>query len=162
MADMGDIERSARRYRISGGPRTGKTSIEERLSGALWLPSPLLLLSHDAAAEILVVDALRGLDAAGHAALREAVERRVPHLIVAVNKMDLAGYEYEAFKTVRAQVAEAADEADAGGVAVVPVSARFGDNLFDRGDRIDWYPGCTLIELLSSAADRSAAAAVAR
>jgi sulfate adenylyltransferase subunit 1 (EFTu-like GTPase family) len=144
MADMGELGRSARRYRLSGGPRTGKTSIEERLFQALWLPA------RDATAQIVVVDALHGIDDTGRAALRHAVERGVPHIIVAVNKMDLAGYEYETFKTVRAQVAEAAAEAHAGGVAVVPVSARFGDNLLDRGDRIDWYPGRTLREFLAA------------
>jgi sulfate adenylyltransferase subunit 1 (EFTu-like GTPase family) len=155
MADMGDIGRSARRYRLAGAPRTGKTSIEERLFGALWLPS------REATAAILVVDALRGLDGAGRDALHDIVARRVPHVIVAVNRLDLAGYEYETFKTVRAQVAEAADEAHAGGVAVVPVSARFGDNIVARGDRIDWYPGGTLLEFLQAAADRSAASVAA-
>jgi sulfate adenylyltransferase subunit 1 (EFTu-like GTPase family) len=155
MADMGDIERSARRYRIVGGPRTGKTSIEERLFGALWLPS------RDATAAIVVVDAIRGLDRAGRDALDQLVATHVPHVIVAVNRMDLAGYEYEPFKTVRAQVAEAAEASHAGGIAVVPVSARLGDNILDRGDRIDWYPGRTLIEFLRAAADRSAVRAPA-
>jgi sulfate adenylyltransferase subunit 1 (EFTu-like GTPase family) len=66
--------------------------------------------------------------------------------------MDLAGYEYEAFKAVRAAIATAAEEAHAGGIAVVPVSARFGDNVLDRGDRIDWYPGGTLLEFLAATA----------
>jgi sulfate adenylyltransferase subunit 1 (EFTu-like GTPase family) len=127
---------------MAGGPRAGKTSLEERLFGARWLPG------RDAAAAIVVVDALRGLDPAGRAALAALTDERVPHVIVAVNKLDLAGYEYEAFKTVRAQVAAAAEEAHAGGIAVVPVSARFGDNVLDRGDRIDWYPGGTLLEFL--------------
>lgn len=146
MTLMGDIERGARRYRMDGGHRTGKTSLEERLFGALWLPA------RDAGAAIVVVDALGGLDADGRTALQRAVADRVSHVIVAVNKMDLAGYEYEAFKTVRAQVAAAAEEVHAGGIAVVPVSARFGDNILERGDRIDWYPGRTLAEFLAAAA----------
>jgi sulfate adenylyltransferase subunit 1 len=146
MALMGDIERGARRFRIAGARRTGKTAIEERLFGALWLPA------RDAGAWVVVVDALDGLDPDGRAALERAGAEGVPHVIVAVNKMDLAGYEYETFKTVRAQVAEAAERAHAGGVAVVPVSARWGDNILDRGDRIDWYPGRTLAEVLAAAA----------
>ncbi len=144
MADMGDIRLTLRRYRIAGGVRAGKTALEEMLFGALWLPA------QSAPAAIVVVDASRGLDEPGCAALHAAVADRVPFVIVAVNKMDLVGYEYEAFKTVRAQVAAVAASAHAVGIAVVPVSARFGDNVLHRGDRIDWYPGRTLHDFLAA------------
>jgi sulfate adenylyltransferase subunit 1 (EFTu-like GTPase family) len=146
MADLSEFGRGARRYRLAGAPRTGKTSLEERLFGAGWLPRA------DAHAAIVVVDVLRGLDAASRTRLDALLAARVPRMIVAVNRMDLAGYEYEAFKAVRAAIATAAEEAHAGGIAVVPVSARFGDNVLDRGDRIDWYPGGTLLEFLAATA----------
>jgi sulfate adenylyltransferase subunit 1 (EFTu-like GTPase family) len=101
---------------------------------------------------VIVVDARTGLDAQAHGAIAAAGDTHVPHLIVAVNKMDLVGYEYDVFKRVRAEVAEAAAEHSASGVAVVAVSAWFGDNVVSRGDRIDWYPGTTLAEFLAAAA----------
>jgi hypothetical protein len=105
------------------------------------------------AGSVIVVDARTGLDAHARAAIAEAGDARVPHLIVAVNKMDLVGYEYDVFKRVRAEVADAAAEHSAHGIAVVPVSAWFGDNVVSRGDRIDWYPGTTLAEFLAAAVD---------
>jgi len=150
MADLGELERSARRYRISGGPRTGKSSIEELLFGRLWLPA------NRAPATIVVVDAVRGLDADARAALIEAIDAKPSRVAVAVNRMDLAGYEYETFKTVRGQVDFAVAHAGHAPVAAVPVSARFGDNIVRAGDRIDWYAGPTLVELLQAAAARRA------
>jgi sulfate adenylyltransferase subunit 1 (EFTu-like GTPase family) len=144
MGLIGDIERRARRYRLAGSARAGKTALEECLFGQLWIPS------RQAAAAVVVVDVLRGVDARAHDAIAGFLDARVPHVIVAVNRMDLAGYEYEAFKSVRAAVAAAADDAHAGGVAVVPVSARLGDNVLERGARIDWYPGRTLAEFLGA------------
>jgi sulfate adenylyltransferase subunit 1 (EFTu-like GTPase family) len=155
MADLGELERSARRYRIAGGPRTGKSSIEELLFGRLWLPA------NHATTIIVVVDAVRGLDADARAALLEALRIDASRVVVAVNRMDLAGYEYETFKTVRGQIDFAVAHAGHAAVAVVPVSARFGDNILRTGDRIDWYAGATLVELLQAAAARRMASLAA-
>lgn len=192
MALVGDIERRAARFTITGGTGAGKSSLARRLVHDLARPNEAdrvfygdaalaasLAGIDDAAAPehlvsvrgygvvledgrqrggaldvdgaVIVVDARAGLDAHAHAAIAEAGDTQVPHLIVAVNKMDLAGYEYDVFKRVRAEVAVAAAER-ASGVAVVPVSAWFGDNVVSRGDRIDWYPGTTLAEFLAAAA----------
>lgn len=146
MADLGELERSARRYRIAGAPRTGKSAIEELLFGRLWLPA------NRAPATIVVVDAIRGLDADARGALIEALRTGSSQVVVAVNRMDLAGCEYETFKTVRGQIDFAVAHAGHAPVAVVPVSARFGDNILRAGDRIDWYSGPTLVDLLQVAA----------
>jgi sulfate adenylyltransferase subunit 1 (EFTu-like GTPase family) len=60
--------------------------------------------------------------------------------------MDLAGYEYDAFKAARSVFLRGWH-----GPAplFVPVSARFGDLLLNPGDRIDWYAGPALAELLN-------------
>lgn len=144
MADPDGLERVARRYRIVGGPRTGKSSLEELLFGRLWLPG------NQAPVTVVVVDVMRGLDADARVALTEALDAEPSHVVVAVNRMDLAGYEYEAFKTVRAQVERAVERVHADPVAIVPVSARFGDNVLRAGDRIDWHPGPTLVALLQA------------
>ena len=69
----------------------------------------------------------------------------IGEVVVAANKMDLAGYEYEAFKAAR-RVFLRGWHGKA--PAFVPVSARFGDLIREPLDRIDWYSGPSLSELL--------------
>jgi sulfate adenylyltransferase subunit 1 len=75
---------------------------------------------------------------------------RVPHVIVAVNKIDLLGYEEDAYAPVEAQVREVTSELGIDGVHVLPVSALEGDNIVDRSPRTPWYTGPALLELLES------------
>lgn len=98
---------------------------------------------------LIVVDALRGVTARAAAALDAALQSGIARVIVAVNRMDAAGYEYEVFKSVAAQVAQLTAGA-AQRVSLVPVSAWRGDNVAHRGDNIDWYRGPTLVEFLAT------------
>jgi sulfate adenylyltransferase subunit 1 len=75
---------------------------------------------------------------------------RVPHLIVAVNKIDLLGYDQAAFEAVEADVRAVTDDLDLGDVHVIPVSALVGDNVVDRSARTPWYQGPSLLELLET------------
>jgi sulfate adenylyltransferase subunit 1 len=73
---------------------------------------------------------------------------RVPHVIVAVNKIDLAGYDRAAFEAVAADVAALARDLGLPDAHVVPVSALAGDNVVERSANTPWYDGPSLLELL--------------
>ena len=73
---------------------------------------------------------------------------RIPHLVVCVNKMDLVGYDEDVFEAIRADFSRAAAGLDFEEVTFIPVSALDGDNVVDRSERMDWYPGPTLLEHL--------------
>ncbi len=75
---------------------------------------------------------------------------RVPHVIIAVNKIDLLGYDKAAFEAVEAEVRAVTDELALGEVHVIPVSALEGDNIVDRSERTAWYDGPSLLELLET------------
>jgi len=75
---------------------------------------------------------------------------RVPNVIVAVNKIDLQGYDAEAYATVAAEVLEVTRELGLPGVHVIPVSALEGDNVVDRSPNTPWYDGPALLELLET------------
>ena len=75
---------------------------------------------------------------------------RVPHVIIAVNKIDLLGYDQAAFEAVEAEVRAVTDELALGEVHVIPVSALEGDNIVDRSERTAWYDGPSLLELLET------------
>ena len=100
---------------------------------------------------ILLVDARHGVveQTRRHAALAHLVG--VPHLVVAVNKMDLVGYDEEAFGAVVADFRAFADRHGVGDVRFVPLSALEGDMVVDRGDRMPWYDGPTLLQILETA-----------
>ena len=105
---------------------------------------------------IVLVDARKGVlvQSRRHACL--AALLGVRHLVVAVNKMDLAAYDEAAFRTIEADFnAFFADlrqtfgslEAD---VRFVPVSALAGDNVVHRSSAMPWYTGPALLDLLES------------
>lgn len=77
---------------------------------------------------------------------------RVPHVIVAVNKIDLTGYDRAAFESVAADVAALARDLGLADAHTIPVSALAGDNVVDRSANTPWYDGPSLLELLEELA----------
>ncbi|TAL43624.1 MAG: sulfate adenylyltransferase [Salinibacterium sp.] len=75
---------------------------------------------------------------------------RVPHVIIAVNKIDLLDFSETAFAEVADAVRAVTDELQLGAVHVIPVSALEGDNIVQRSPRTPWYTGPSLLELLET------------
>jgi len=70
---------------------------------------------------------------------------RIPHLLVAVNKMDLVNYSEERFLEIRDQFEEFLPRLDLKDVKFIPVSALDGDNVVDHSSHMPWYSGPTLL-----------------
>jgi len=82
----------------------------------------------------------------------------IPHLIVAVNKMDLVDYSEEVYSGIVEQYKEFSEKLDIHDVIFIPVSALHGDNVVEKSDRMPWYDGATLLHYLESlhvSADRN-------
>ncbi len=75
---------------------------------------------------------------------------RIPHLVVAVNKMDLVDWSEERFIEIRNQFEEFLPRLDMKDVKFIPVSALHGDNVVDPSAHTPWYPGPTLLGHLES------------
>jgi len=75
---------------------------------------------------------------------------RVPHVIVAVNKIDLLDYDEAVFSDVAAAVRAVTDDLGLGYVHVIPVSALVGDNVVEASGNTPWYTGPSLLELLET------------
>ena len=97
---------------------------------------------------VLLVDARKGVLEQTRRHLAVAALLRVPHVLVAVNKIDLVDYDQGIFDLVAKGVAEAAERLGLPDVRSVPVSALEGDNVVDRSTRTPWYDGPALLELL--------------
>ena len=100
---------------------------------------------------IILIDARRGVltQTRRHSYLTHLVN--IPHLIVAINKMDLVDYSQDVFNTIMADYLDFAAKLGIDDVRFIPLSALNGDMVVDRGERLDWYQGPTLIELLEAA-----------
>ena len=99
---------------------------------------------------IVLIDARNGVveQTRRHAAV--AAMLRVPHVVLAVNKMDLVGYRQEEFERIVEDFAAHAAELGLPSFTPIPVSALVGDNVVDRSAHMDWYQGPALLEFLES------------
>ncbi len=75
---------------------------------------------------------------------------RIPHVVAAINKMDLVEYSEEVFEKVSAEFAALAIRLGLTSVEVIPVSALAGDNVVERSATMGWYSGPTLLEYLET------------
>jgi sulfate adenylyltransferase large subunit len=109
---------------------------------------------------VLLVDVTRPLLPQSRRHLLIARLLGIRHAIAFVNKLDLAGYSRAAFERVRAELESFAAPLRFDSLAVIPGSALRGDMVVERGERLDWYGGPTLLarlESLPAGADRAAA-----
>ena len=75
---------------------------------------------------------------------------QIEHVIVAVNKMDLVGYDQTVYDRIVAAYREFASALGLKDIHTLPMSALAGDNVVVRSEQMHWYEGPTLIELLES------------
>ncbi len=101
-------------------------------------------------AVVVLVDARKGVLEQTRRHLAVVQLLRVPHVIVAVNKIDLLAYAQSAFDTVAADVTALTRELGLPEAHVIPVSALAGDNIVARSANTPWYTGPALLELLES------------
>ncbi len=74
----------------------------------------------------------------------------IKHIIVAVNKMDLMDYSQEVYQKIKADYREMAKHFNIDDIRFVPISALKGDNVVTPSEKMDWYPGATLMKLLET------------
>ncbi len=103
-----------------------------------------------ASAAVILIDARNGVltQSKRHAFLSALLG--IPHLIVAINKMDLVDYSEEVYEEIRRTFREWASKLDAHDIRYIPISALHGDMVAERGDRMPWYRGYTLLGLLEN------------
>ncbi|TRZ94538.1 MAG: sulfate adenylyltransferase [Rhodocyclaceae bacterium] len=100
---------------------------------------------------IILIDARKGVltQTRRHSYLAHLVG--IPHLVVAINKMDLVGFDQATYRRIRSDYLEFAATLGIGDVSFIPLSALAGDMIVDRGERLDWYQGPTLLDILEGA-----------
>jgi len=74
----------------------------------------------------------------------------IPHVVAAVNKMDLVGYSEETFAKIRAEFNALAERLNLHSTTTIPLSALEGDNVVTPSVNTPWYEGPTLLEYLET------------
>ncbi len=100
---------------------------------------------------IIIIDARRGVltQTRRHSYIAHLLG--IPHLIVAVNKMDLVDWSETVFESIKADYLAFAGRLGIEDVRFIPLSALEGDMVVERGERLGWYEGPTLLEILETA-----------
>ena len=97
---------------------------------------------------IILVDARKGMleQSRRHAFLVTLL--RVPHIVVAVNKMDLVDYAQDRYEAIRNEFTAFATKLEIADLTVIPISALRGDNIVSRSGVMPWYEGPSLLHHL--------------
>ncbi len=105
---------------------------------------------------IILIDARKGVlpQTRRHSYITRLVG--IPHVVAAVNKMDLVGYDRSLFDRIVADYTAFAASAGITDVRFIPMSALDGAMVVDRGDAMPWYTGPTLLDVLEAVPAASA------
>jgi len=99
---------------------------------------------------IILIDARNGVE---EQTLRHSLITSllgIPHVVVAVNKMDLVGYSQDVFNDIVIDYTAAAKTLNLKDVQYIPISALDGDNIVDRSANMPWYEGDPLLHYLET------------
>ncbi|HJL16362.1 MAG TPA: sulfate adenylyltransferase subunit CysN [Sandaracinaceae bacterium LLY-WYZ-13_1] len=107
---------------------------------------------------IVLVDARKGMveQSRRHAFLASLLG--IPHIVFAVNKMDLVDYSEEVFERIKREFTDWAAKLRVRDVAFIPISALHGDNVVEKSAKTPWYGGTPLLyhlETVHIASDRN-------
>jgi sulfate adenylyltransferase subunit 1 len=99
---------------------------------------------------IILVDARNGVveQTRRHSIIASLLN--IPHVIVAINKMDLVDYSQDVYNNIVIDYVEVAKLLGLKDVMYIPISALNGDNIVDKSEKLGWYEGDSLLHLLEN------------
>jgi len=103
-----------------------------------------------ASAAIILIDARNGVMPQTKRHTHILALLNITHLIVAVNKMDLVGFDQAIYENIREEMQAYCDKQGVKNLICLPMSALDGDMVAVRGDNLNWYEGKTLLETLET------------
>lgn len=99
---------------------------------------------------IILVDARKGIIEQTHRHSFIASLLQIPHIVVCINKMDLADWDQEVYERIHTEYKAFASKLNIKDISFIPISALKGDNIVNRSENMPWYDGPTLMYLLET------------
>jgi sulfate adenylyltransferase subunit 1 len=99
---------------------------------------------------IILVDARKGVieQTRRHAFIASLL--KIPHLIICINKMDLVDFSREVYEEIQRDFKNFSTKLEVHDIRFIPISALMGDNVVDKSDRMPWYKGLALLDMLEA------------
>jgi len=99
---------------------------------------------------VILVDATKGVltQSKRHAFISSLLQ--IPHMVVAVNKMDLVDYDQEVFNSIVSDFKAFSKKLDIDNITYIPISALKGDNIVNKSEHMPWYQGSTMLYFLEN------------
>lgn len=99
---------------------------------------------------IILVDARHGVveQTRRHSIIASLLN--IPHVVVAINKMDLVEYSQDVYNNILIDYADVAKSLGLNDITYIPISALDGDNIVDKSEKFSWYEGEPLLHLLEN------------
>ena len=99
---------------------------------------------------IILVDARNGVaeQTRRHSIIASLLN--IPHVVVAINKMDLVDYSQDVYNNILIDYAEVAKSLGLKDITYIPISALNGDNIVEKSDKYPWYEGKSLLDILET------------
>ncbi|MES1221515.1 MAG: GTP-binding protein [Bacteroidota bacterium] len=97
---------------------------------------------------IILIDARQGVveQTRRHSIIASLL--KIPHVVVAVNKMDLVDFSRDVFNNIVIDYATVAKQLGLNDVTYIPLSALAGDNIVDKSEKMNWFEGKPLLQFL--------------
>lgn len=97
---------------------------------------------------IILIDARHGVieQTRRHSIIASLLQ--LPHVVVAINKMDLVGFSQDVYNNIAIEYSKVAAQLGLKDITYIPISALNGDNIVEKSDRMQWYDGEPLLAFL--------------
>jgi sulfate adenylyltransferase subunit 1 len=99
---------------------------------------------------VILIDARKGVleQTIRHSYIASLLDIR--HIVFCINKMDMVSWSESVFTDIKNELASLVVKLNIFDAYYIPISAKYGDNVVDRSDKMNWYPGKTFLDLIET------------
>jgi len=99
---------------------------------------------------VILIDARKGVleQTIRHSFIASLLDIR--HIIFCINKMDMVNWSEQLYNNIKADLALLVNKLNIVDAHYLPISAKYGDNVVDKSNNMDWYEGVTFLDLIET------------
>jgi sulfate adenylyltransferase subunit 1 len=99
---------------------------------------------------VILIDARKGVleQTVRHTFIASLLD--IQYIIFCINKMDMVDWSEIVFKDIKSELALLGEKLDITDTYYIPISAKYGDNVVDRSEKMQWYNGKTFLNLIEN------------